>query len=157
MNGAAAIALLAFMGANAGKEDPLVEVSIELFKFALMCFGGGASLCALTFLFAFIAQLFFAGINSSETHVWPANLFRLLAMICLVSAIVMFGVGVYVAAEALSIPRLRPTVLRSHPYQPQRDKMETLLLAFGAAGNLAAIILQPCCWISPPQPPWRND
>jgi hypothetical protein len=37
MNGAAAIALLAFMGANAGKEDPLVEVSIELFKFALMC------------------------------------------------------------------------------------------------------------------------
>ena len=104
MNGAAAIALLAFMGANAGKEDPLVEVSIELFKLALMCFGGGASLCALTFLFAYIAQLFFAGINSSETHVWPANLFRLLAMICLVSAIVMFGVGVYVAAEALSIP-----------------------------------------------------
>jgi hypothetical protein len=35
------------MGANAGKEDPLVEVSIELFKLALMCFGGGASLCAL--------------------------------------------------------------------------------------------------------------
>ena len=46
MNGAAAIALLAFLGANAGKEDPLVEVSIELFKLALMCFGGGASLCA---------------------------------------------------------------------------------------------------------------
>ena len=104
MNGAAAIALLAFMGANAGKEDPLVEVSIEIFKLALMCFGGGASLCALTFLFAYIAQLFFAGINSSETHVWPANLFRLLALICFVSAIVMFGVGVYVAAEALSIP-----------------------------------------------------
>ena len=36
MNGAAAIALLAFMGANAGKEDPLVEVSIELFKLALI-------------------------------------------------------------------------------------------------------------------------
>ena len=66
LNGAAAIALLAFMGANAGKEDPLVEVSIELFKLALMCFGGGASLCALTFLFAYIAQLFFAGIHSSE-------------------------------------------------------------------------------------------
>jgi hypothetical protein len=104
MNGAAAIALLAFMGANAGKEDPLLEVSIELFKLALMCFGGGASLCALTFLFAYIAQLFFAGINSSETHVWPANLFRLLAIISLVAAIVMFGVGVYLAAEALSIP-----------------------------------------------------
>ncbi len=65
MNGAAAIALLAFLGANTGKEDPLVEVSIELFKLALMCFGGGASLCGLTFFFAYIAQLFFAGINSS--------------------------------------------------------------------------------------------
>jgi hypothetical protein len=103
MNGAAAIALLAFLGANASKEDPQVEVSIELFKLALMCFGGGASLCGLTFLFAYLTQLFFAGINSSETHVWPANIFRLLAVICLISAIVMFGFGVYLAAEGLSI------------------------------------------------------
>ena len=98
--------------------DRHLEVSIELFKPALMCFGGGASLCALTFLFAYIAQLFFAGINSSETRYvgqqiysdcWQSSALSLQSL-CSASAYIW-------PRRPFLSPRLRQRVVRSRPHQ----------------------------------------
>src|SRR3954451_22982698 len=102
MNGAAAIALLAFLGSYASKDDPIFQVSIEGMKDALICFGFGALLGGLTFFLAYIAQIFFAATNSGEMRTWPAELFRWSAAICFIFATIAFGAGVYVAANALS-------------------------------------------------------
>jgi hypothetical protein len=101
INGAAAIALMAFLGAVAAPNSR-ISIDVHEIKYALITFGTGVAVCPVTFLFAYLAQLFFAGYVASDSYLWPAETFRWAALLGFVVSISLFCVGVFLAAGAIT-------------------------------------------------------
>ncbi len=113
INGAADIALLAFLGQISGKEiaesTSLLLPDIATITSALLTYGYGVAAGTVSFLFAYVFQ------TAEREWSWPrwiSNIFRGLAVISVVAGWVLFLYGIHLTADAFS-PSHRVAYLNS--------------------------------------------
>lgn len=100
LNGGAAVAMLALLGPLSNKDSAL-WISIGQARWALYCFGGGALSVALTFMVAYIAQLFFMEHALRGNADRPAYVLRFVGIGTFAISAVLFAAGLVLAAGAV--------------------------------------------------------
>jgi len=98
INGAAAIALLAFLG-DAATNSGLPPDKLRIFGDAMILFGWGAFLGALTAGFSYLAQILF---TEKPSWIWCGNVMRFVAISTAIGGFALFLVALEKAAQALT-------------------------------------------------------
>jgi hypothetical protein len=115
INGGAAVAILALVGAVSSQNAAAVAVDINDLKLALHRFGLGTVAATSTFAFAYFAQLAWAGVNHAQAIGSTTALYRLLAEVlrffgiaALISSVWLFYSGVTSASDAVRAVAPKP-------------------------------------------------
>lgn len=97
LNGAAAIALMTFIGGRRISEWPAVDMARPLATFAV-----GAALAVFTLGIAYLSQSFFVLMNvQRRQRSKPAEMFQLLGVASFVGSTALFVLGLFRAAAAI--------------------------------------------------------
>ena len=102
LNGGASVALLAFLGNLAiAQQTRGLTSNFVTFKESLMCFGLGVMLAASSNVVAFLIQIFSIA-HPKDAEGETGRLLRFVGIGMVVASLLLFAVGISVAANALS-------------------------------------------------------
>jgi amino acid transporter len=99
LNGAAAIALLSFLGSlAAAPDDTRLAADLGLLKLALMIFNVGVAVCAFSYLVGYLTYTAYI----EEPKSPKGNNLRRLAVVLNIGALALFVAGILVSAMAIT-------------------------------------------------------